>query len=312
MDISDRAFVLMLAIIVNLMMGGPRALHETLGLTRFGQRLVSFTQWIERKLNRSKRSERNRRIRGVIALVFLVIIAGSFGLMVSLIAEHSAYKALLEVPLMAVLFGLRPTWERGLRVHQLLKAGKVEEAKLSYKYTSWHSYAMLDAYGVARAAVEMNLVHISAKFLLPLIAFLILGLPGACMVRMLTLAAEQWHMYRDAFGFAAVQTDAVLQWLPSRLTLLLFILSAGLLPFTHARNAIRQATNILTFDAREAVLAVGGNTLGLSLGGPLSPFTVKRWLGGERARAMPIDVMRSIYVALTSTLLTLLLLLFLL
>jgi adenosylcobinamide-phosphate synthase len=123
-------------------------------------------------------------------------------------------------------------------VQAALEAGDLDEAR---RLLSWHLVsrptADLSAEEVAAAAIESLAENLSDSLVAPALAFLVGGLPGMAIYRLVNTADAMWG-YRNAryeyLGKAAARSDDLLNLVPARLTAALIALAAQL---AHGRGA---------------------------------------------------------------------------
>src|SRR5262245_57960476 len=73
--LSDRAMLLIAALLLSAVAGGPRAFYQQLGLHRPALWIVSAMRTLERKLNREKRTVQARRVRGMVVTLATLLVA---------------------------------------------------------------------------------------------------------------------------------------------------------------------------------------------------------------------------------------------
>jgi adenosylcobinamide-phosphate synthase len=161
----------------------------------------------------------------------------------------------------------------------------------------------LDAYGVARAAIESLAENFSDGVVAPAFWFLLLGLPGLLAYKMAnTLDSMIGHKtpHYLSFGWAAARFDDLVNLLPARISGLL-ITGAALFA---EKGRPGRALAIMLRDARkhrspnagwpEAAMA---GALGLALAGPRhypEGAVVDPWVGDGTARAATSDIGRAL------------------
>ncbi|MDE3017077.1 MAG: cobalamin biosynthesis protein [Pseudomonadota bacterium] len=288
----ERAFIVLSALLLNAVSAGPRRIYVGLGLTRLSRWPAQRVRDLERKLNRSHRSLTERETRGMIlvGVVFLgSLLAGGLG---GLLFQHNL--RFVELLIVTILLPVRPTWDIASRIRKCLQAGDMAGARQALEGTAWKHHALLDEYGVARAAIEMLAVHFSEKILAPAVWYLLFGLPGLLLSKAAWLLRETLAS-DPAFGQAAKAAHVLLHYLPSRLAALLWLSASLFLPSCRASDIIKQVTPALikTSPPLLALLSAAG-ALRLSLGGPASVYAGKQWLGSGSARPGATDIRRAL------------------
>jgi adenosylcobinamide-phosphate synthase len=134
----------------------------------------------------------------------------------------------------------------------------------------------LDESGVSRAAIETLAESASDGVVAPLFWLVIGGLPGIALYKAVNTAdsmiGHKTERYRD-FGWASARFDDVLNYIPARLTALLFCGAAFWVKGADAEKgwttALRDAKKHASPNAGWPEAAVAG-ALGFALGGPRS------------------------------------------
>ncbi|RVV97411.1 cobalamin biosynthesis protein CobD [Mesobaculum littorinae] len=123
---------------------------------------------------------------------------------------------------------------------------------------------------IARAAIESGAENFSDGVIAPAFWFLLLGLPGIAVYKMVN-TADSMIGYRtprhEAFGWAAARLDDVLNWVPARLTALIFATLGRCLRDRDAIASEARRHRSPNAGWPEAALA---RALGVALSGPRS------------------------------------------
>lgn len=291
---SDRLLVAVSALLLNALLGGPLKLHRALKLHKPGQWMVRAIRLLERRLNREHRPPDERRKRGTLVTMALLAAGAGAGSALIFAFRYTYYGGLLEIVLVASLISLRQSADLASEVAQALARGESEAAREAFAGTAWRNAAILDGYGLSRAAVETLAARFTDRVMSPLLWYVLLGLPGLFTARMLTLLADATGHVRDFFGRTAHALAAAMHYVPSLLAGLTVCVGAMLLPGCHPVQGLH--TWILSLPEayyRRRDLAVWGATLGAALGGPASVYAQGPWLGGATARLYPRDIQRA-------------------
>lgn len=313
MTLSDRAFILIIALLLNVLLGGPSAVYQKLRLGTPRLVVIKLLHLLERKLNRTKRTLEERRMRGIVLLIALIFSMAIVGLVVDLLFTSFTASHLLQAPLIAMLIGLRPSWERAIAVSTALNQGNINIARERMLGTIWRNSPMTDTPGMARAAIEYTVVQFSTKLLTPVLAFLLAGLPGLLVTRTITLLAEHFWAHRAHFGLAAYRAEQVIQWLPSRISAVLYALTSWCLPNTAPVQAWRTLPGLMWVDNHYAIPMLSlATALNVTVGGPHSPYIHGPWIGTGTAQVPSSAIYSAVLATALSTLLLLLVLVLLL
>ncbi len=276
--------------------------------------ITALTLYLERRLNRDKRSPATRLIRGLILVLFVLAVGGALTAGVSFAAATLPFGWIIAlVVLLAFITQSRPfgaargaahraAGKRGPGGKELEVRSPVLTAQISSKGFS------RDPHAVARGAVE----HLAGRFSEGLIAesfwFVLLGLPGIILYRIINMCGEVLDdalPRHEQFGFAATRLNEAVTFLPAGLAALLLSLAAlfvsGARPLRALAAMSRSGRGPASRGIARPVAAAAG-ALDLSLSGP--PLAAERpertwgWIGpeGGRARATALDVHRGLFL----------------
>jgi len=205
--------------------------------------------------------------------------------MSSLIAQNSLYRHVA-----AVANGLEISGAEGGRIAVAKIVGRDPEA--------------LDRAGISRAAIESLAENFSDGIVAPIFWAALLGLPGLLAYKVINTAdsmighRSERHLH---FGWASARLDDLVNLIPARLTGLLLIIAAAILPEMKAP----QAWSAMWRDARhhrspnagwpEAAMA---GALGVALAGPRryhGELVMDHWMGqGGTPYASARDIRRAL------------------
>lgn len=251
-----------------------------------------------------------RKRAGVIAIVALVVASllignwlqiallalpwGKFWLAVamsSLIAQNSLYRHVA-----AVASGLEISGAEGGRIAVAKIVGRDPES--------------LDSAGISRAAIESLAENFSDGIVAPVFWAMLLGLPGLLTYKVINTADSMVGHRTDRhlhFGWASARLDDLVNFIPARLTGILLIAAAALLPETSALKAWlamrRDARHHRSPNAGWPEAAMAG-ALGLALNGPRryhGQLVMDHWMGkGGTPYASALDIRRALHLYLVA------------
>ncbi|MEQ8186035.1 adenosylcobinamide-phosphate synthase CbiB [Marinobacter salarius] len=252
--------VCLLAVILDRWLGEPRRWHPLVG---FG-RLATL---VERRLNQLPEKSTRSVCLGFLGALVLVLPL----LMVTELLRwglNGWLYLVLQVVVVYFVLSIRGLTEHGRAVSDALHSGDLENARDQVGKIVSRNARELDEQGVATAATESMLENGADAVFASLFWFLIAGLPGVLLHRMVNTLDAMWG-YRNErylyFGRVAARLDDVMNWVPARLTALTYALLGN------TRLAWRcwriQAPD---WDSPNAgpVMAAGAGALAVSLGGP--------------------------------------------
>lgn len=260
--------------------------------------------WLDRSLNLPAHSQNRRRLSGVIALLTVVLVSGGSAWLVQALLGGAfvVFAALLASSLIAQ----RSLGRHVADVADALDVGGLEEGRLAVSRIVGRDTAMLDEAGVSRAAIESLAENFSDGVVAPVFWLAVAGLPGASIYKAVN-TADSMIGHRtarhEAFGWASARLDDIVNLPASRLSAMLIVIAASLIPDADPRGA----WNVLWRDAHrhrspnagwpEAAMA---GALGLSLAGPREYGGVAiddAFMGqGGRREATRADIRRALRV----------------
>lgn len=181
------------------------------------------------------KSEKGELAAGIL---LVCLVTGAFSAAAALILSAAGrIHPLLRFLIMGILCGqilaAKSLMTESKKVYYALKAGDVEAARSAVSMIVGRDTAPLTEEGITKAAVETVAENASDGVIAPLCWMFVLGPVGGIFYKavntMDSMVGYQNDRYRY-YGRAAARLDDVVNWLPARLTGLLFVLSAWLLP----------------------------------------------------------------------------------
>ncbi|MEX0968940.1 MAG: adenosylcobinamide-phosphate synthase CbiB [Paracoccaceae bacterium] len=251
--------MLLLVLLVDAVLGDPPWLWGRIGHPAVWMgRLIALC---EAKCNHGA----GRRAKGLVVVLGLVIGVTMLGALLAWIPDYG----LIEVAGGVALMAHRSLLEHMRDVVHALAQG-IGHARRAVAMIVGRDVSGLDESGVARAAIESGAENFSDGVIAPAFWFLIFGLPGMLVYKLVNTADSMIghkNARYGAFGWAAARLDDVLNWVPARLTGLLIC----------ATGRPRNAFDVMMHDADlhtspnagwpEAAMA---GSLDIALGGPRS------------------------------------------
>lgn len=330
-DRANSLLMLLLALVLDVILAGFPLAHPVLALPT--RELARAVAWADRRLNRIEREDSVRRARGLLLLLVMSAAAALLALGIAMLAHELRLAWLGEMLLIAGGLGLG----RGIVMARDIQAGihKAVEAAAARKkagppppdaaapappedairqavmaYTHKAVWDM-DLHGVMRTALEALTGQFARGVVAPLFWLLALDLPGlAVWMTVRAIAGVIGHRtprYRD-FGAAARDAVDILDWLPSRLSVLLLAAACLCIPGTRpqaALGALKQGRGHAEGTTALPIAALA-EALGLSLAGPRREGEVmikEGWLGAGRARVTTGDLKPALALLATASLL---------
>jgi adenosylcobinamide-phosphate synthase len=197
------------------------------------------------------------------------------------------------------LVAFRSLYDHVAAVRDPLRAGHIEAARKAVSMIVGRDPQDLDEAGIARAAIESLAENASDGIVAPVFWGALFGLPGIFGYKAInTLDSMIGHRTErhEAFGWAAARIDDVANFIPARLTGLLFVLFAG--------KKRAQAMSCMRADARHHRSVNGGwpeaamaGALGVRLCGPRAydgKPADEPWLNAAARDPAALDITRGL------------------
>jgi len=290
------ALALLVALGIEAALAWPAALHARIGhpVTWAGALIAA----LDRRLNDPARGEAARVRLGLAAALAVIGLAAGAGLAVQA-ALPPGWAGTLVLGIAAwPLVAARSLHDHVAAVARPLAAGDTEAARAAVAMIVGRDPARLDQAGIARAATESLAENASDGVVAPLFWGLVAGLPGIAAYKAInTLDSMIGHRTprHAAFGRAAARIDDVANWVPARLTGLVFAL-VSVRPGAALRAMARDARRHRSPNAGWPEAAMAG-ALGIRLSGPrvyADRVADEPWLNAGAADPGPGDLTRAL------------------
>lgn len=238
-------------------LGEPRRFHPLVG---FGWLASRTETWL---YSQNSLSDHQQRWRGFLAVVILL---APLYLCCSWLSSLDLAGQIFQVGVLYLAIGGRSLVEHAARVVVALQQDGLAKARQQVGYLVSRETGNMDEAAVVRATVESILENSCDAIFAALFWFLLLGAPGALLLRLANTLDAMWGYRNDryhAFGWAAARLDDLLGLIPARLTALTFILMGN------TRGALRAWRECPERKSPNAtlVMATGAGALDLRLGG---------------------------------------------
>ncbi|MCB1470989.1 MAG: cobalamin biosynthesis protein CobD [Rhizobiaceae bacterium] len=274
-----------LSLLIELTFGYPDRIVRAIGhpVIWIGK-LISV---LDVRLNRSAYSHSARKALGVLALFLLALVSGGVaGIVQSLLLPITGGIFLVAV-LASTLIAQRSLATHVAAVARAVESGGVSDGRIAVSMIVGRDPDRLDEAGVCRAAIESLAENFSDGIVAPTFWLTLGGLPGAAIYKTVNTADSMIGHKTDrhgAFGWASARFDDLINLPASRLTALLVIVAAAIVPGANPveawRSVWRDAKSHRSPNAGWPEAAFAG-ALGLSLAGP-------RHYGGQLTTDAPM------------------------
>jgi len=178
-----------------------------------------LVNWLDETLNKGSQ----RRTKGFFTVVVLVLIAFIPGLIFEKLNNIPVLGVgvnVIEIIIAAILIAYRSLIDHVNDVAKALQTD-LQQGRDAVSLIVGRDTRQMTGSDVSRATIESAAENFSDGVVAPVFWFLILGLPGILIYKMINTADSmigyQNQKYAN-FGFAAAKLDDVLNWLPARIS----------------------------------------------------------------------------------------------
>lgn len=299
-----------LSLLAELAFGYPDRLFRAIGhpVTWIG----GLVDALDRALNLPRHAAVTRKRLGVAALVALIVVVGSIAAIVQYVLLWLPFGLVLLALAAGTLLAQRSLGMHVAAVAQALGRGGLDAGRKAVSQIVGRDPERLDEAAVCRAAIESLAENFSDGVVAPAFWLTLGGLPGIAAYKAVNTADSMiGHKTprHQAFGWAAARFDDLVNLPGSRLTALLLVVAAAIVPGADWREAWRAVGR----DARrhrspnagwpEAAMA---GALGLALAGPRHYGGIlvdDATMGNGRRAATAADIRRALKLYWTADLL---------
>ncbi len=300
-----------LAFLIDTIIGDPRSRFHPVVL------MGNLISLLEKFFYRQEDSDGKKLLAGSILVIIVLLISydAACGILyLSYMAESELVRYAVSGLLLSFMISPKSLAAAGKELHDLLIAGNLKEARRKVGWIVGRDTDKLEVDGVTRATVETVAENTVDGIVAPLFFFVIGGVPLAVLYRAANTMDSMLGYKNDKylyFGRAAARLDDVLNYIPARITSILFVASAWILGFDY-RNAIRMvhrdADKHPSPNGGYAEAAVAG-ALHIRLGGINSYFgkeSFRAYMGEPMQELAPMHIIGAIRLMYTATVLFLL------
>ena len=303
-DPPDRIAILIISFGIEAVLAYPAPVFRAIGhpVSWIGALIAA----LDSTLNRPNASFAVRRAAGVATVLLLVAGSLGVGFVLETLARTIPYLGFaVAIVVVAALLATGNLDQHVRAVAAAIRVDGLAGGRRSIANIVGRDPETLDEAAICRAAIESLAENASDGVTAPALWFLAGGLPGMIAYKAINTADSMiGHMseHHRAFGWAAARLDDIVNLPASRLTGLMFIAAATMVPGASASSAWRAYRR----DARlhrspnagwpEAAMA---GALGLRLAGPRSYGGVvvdDHWMGDGRAEATAGDIDRALTI----------------
>lgn len=299
-----QTYAIVIGFIIDFFVGDPHSIpHPVVAIGK----LISF---LDKRLRLGKNDERDI-LRGVWTVLIVASVATAVPALVLFMMWkiHPAAYLVVSSIMCAQIIAARELVRECARVDKALEKDDIEEARKAVSYVVGRDTETLDKAGICRAAVETIAENGSDGVIAPLFWMLLLGAPGGFFYKAVNTMDSMLGYKNDKylyFGRAAAKTDDAVNFIPSRISAILMIVSC---PICHldGRNAwrifCRDRFKHTSPNAAQTESVFAG-ALNVRLNGPAFYGGIlheKEFLGDDIRPIAPDDIKRAGYLMYTAS-----------
>lgn len=233
--VPDFALAMLLALIIDAAIGWPDAVFNRIGhpVTWLGRLIAA----LEKRLNHTS----NRRLKGICAALAVIGAASGLSAVLAAILPDGYVGVVIMAVLAWPLIAVRSMHEHVKAVSTPLKEADIPASRHALSMIVGRDPSQLDEAGIARAGMESLAENTSDGIVAPIFWGVVFGLPGIAAYKAInTLDSMIGHRNEryEAFGWASAKIDDVVNFVPARLTGILYALVSG-----HPARALRVMIN---------------------------------------------------------------------
>jgi len=275
--------VLLLALFLDLLFGEPPAfMHPVVWMGNF----INFFA--------SRAPKRHRKPYGLYMAVFCAGTALLAGMAIASLGS-SLPGLIIAAFFLKSTFSIRMLIVSALGIRKDLEGGNIEKVRSDLKTFVGRDTSKLNASQSASAVIESLAESFVDGILAPLFYFLLFGLPGAFVYRMINTLDSMVGYKKEPFkelGYASARLDDIANWVPARLSVL-FIFMASIFfgkPLESVRTCIRDHGKTASPNSGWSMSAVSG-ALGVRL-----EKVGYHVLGADYSAPHPHHIIKAVYI----------------
>lgn len=297
-----------IAFLIDTIIGDPRTQYHPVVLMG---KLIAL---LEHCFYRADDSDNKKFVMGIMLVIITLLISYEVAAAIMMLSYQIPFSwgsAAVGGLLLSFTISPNSLAKAGKGIYALLIMGELTEAREKVGWIVGRDTNDLDDAEIARATIETIAENTVDGIIAPLFFFVLGGVPLAVLYRAAN-TMDSMIGYKNEkylyFGRGAAKLDDVLNYIPARITAMLFLLSALILGFDY-RNAYR----IMQRDAAKHPSPNGGyaeatmaGALHIRLGGMNSYFgrkSFRAYMGDAMVLIVPQHIMAAIRMMYTATVL---------
>lgn len=280
------------AFFIDTIIGDPRSKFHPVVL------IGNLISLLEKFLRNDNDGYIKKICKGGILVIIVLLVTYSIGVLIVLLAnmtESIIAKIIIEATALSFMISPNSLASAGRELYNLLESGNINQARYKVGWIVGRDTNNLNESEIVRATVETVSENTVDGIISPLFYFAIGGLPLAIVYRAVNTMDSMLGYKNDKylyFGRVAARLDDVANFIPARITAILFILSAVILNMNY-----KNAFNMMKRDAIKHPSPNGGfaeatvaGALNIQLGGINSYFGIPHF---RAYMGDPIEILNS-------------------
>ncbi len=294
------------AFLIDALIGDPRSKFHPVVL--MGKLIVVLEYFLRRDFDSSTK----KILKGGLLVLIVVLTSYGVGALISIMAGMAGSltaKIFIEALILSFMITPRSLAEAGREIYSLLSAENLQQARYKVGWIVGRDTQSLNEAEITRATVETISENTVDGIISPLFYFAIGGLPLAVAYRAVNTMDSMLGYKNERylyFGRIAARLDDVANFIPARITAILFLMSALILDLD-----FKNAWKILVRDADKHPSPNGGyaeatvaGALNVRLGGFNSYFGVQHfraYMGDPNESLQAAHILAAIRMMYTAT-----------
>ncbi len=294
------------AFLIDALIGDPRSKFHPVVL--MGKLIVVLEYFLRREFDTSTK----KILKGGLLVSIVVLTSYGVGALISIMAGMAGSltaKIFIEALVLSFMITPRSLAEAGREIYSLLSAENLQQARYKVGWIVGRDTQNLNEAEITRATVETISENTVDGIISPLFYFAIGGLPLAVAYRAVNTMDSMLGYKNERylyFGRIAARLDDVANFIPARITAILFLMSALILDLDF-KNAwkilVRDADKHPSLNGGYAEATVAG-ALNVRLGGFNSYFGVQHfraYMGDPNESLQAAHILAAIRMMYTAT-----------
>lgn len=303
MSSFDHIYVLLLALIMDAVLGDPRWLYS-----RINHPVViigTLIRFLDKRLNKSKYTKSIRKFLGIISIS--IILGGTWflGEGIEMAVQDLTFGFVIQAIIVSIFLAQNSLYRHVAAVANACKSKNLSDARKEICHIVGRDPASLDKPAICRASIESLSENFCDGVIAPVVWYLICGLPGLLAYKALNTSDSMVgylnSQYED-YGWCTARLDDLANFVPARLSAISISVASLLVPLANPLSSIRagfrHAHLHRSVNAGWPEAAMAG-ALGIRIAGPRhysGKLVDDAWMGDGRADVGPSDIMKGLRI----------------